>query len=136
MYAFSNEEESKYIDVTEVYDELENVTCSELVFRGEGDEITQDDLDTVVISDLIELYNQLLLVDEKSEFEKRDKYSDVSCGIYKLYGIRTNKNGEKEIILLSLRGDYYLISEDIYTQEISDEIWNSIYPFSEYRMLS
>lgn len=136
MYAFSNEEESKYIDVAEVYDELENVTCSELLFRGEGDEITQDDLDTVAISDLIELYNKLLLVDEKSKFKQSNNYCDVVTGIYQLYGIRTNKNGGKEIILLSLRGDYYLTNKDIYAQEISDEVWNIGYPFSEYRMLS
>lgn len=136
MYAFSDEEESKYIDVTEIYDELENVTCSELVFRAEEDEITQSDLDTVAISDLIELYNKLLLVDEKSEFEKSNSYCDVSCGIYELYGIRTNKNGEKEIILLSLRGDYYLTNKDIYAQEVSDEVWNIGYPFSRYRMMS
>lgn len=136
MYAFSDEEESKYIDVTKVYDELENVTCSELVFRAEEDEITQSDLDTVAISDLIELYNKLLLVDEKSKFKQSDNYCDVSCGIYELYGIRTNKNGKKEVILLSLRGDYYLTNKDIYAQEISDEVWNIGYPFSEYRMLS
>ena len=132
MYAFINEKESKYIDVTEVYDELKNVTCSELVFRGEGDEITQDDLDTVAISYLIELYNKLLLVDEKSEFEKSSNSQDVSCGIYKLYGIRTNKNGDKEIILLRQWGDYYLKNKDIYAQEISDEIRHSIYPLSHY----
>lgn len=136
LYAFCDEEEGKYRDVTEVYDELENMTCSELIFRAEEDEITQSYLDTVPTSDLIELYNKLLLVDEKSEFEKRDNNQDVSCGIYDLYGIRTNKSSEKEFILLSTRGDYYLISKDVYAQEVNDEVWNIDYPFSWYRMLS
>ena len=130
MYAFSDKEERKYIDVAKVYDELENVTCSELIFQG--DEITQSDLDTVPISYLIELYNKLMLVDEKSEFEERENSWDVVQGAYSLYGIRTNKNGEKEIILLRLWGDYYLTNKDIYAQEISDEIRHSIYPFSHY----
>ena len=132
MYAFSDKKEGVYTAVPEIYDELENVTCSEFLF-GAGNEITQDDLDTVAISDLIELYNKLLRVDEKSEFEEKNNYCDEVCGIYELYGIRTNKNGGKEIILLSLSGDYFLISEDIYAREISDEIWNIDCPFSEYR---
>lgn len=45
LYAFSDEEERKYIDVTEVYDELENVTYSELIFQAGKDEISQSDLD-------------------------------------------------------------------------------------------
>ncbi len=132
MYAFSDEKEGVYTAVPEIYDELENVTCSELSLFDGGHEITQDDLDTVAISGLIELYNKLLLVDEKSEFEEKNNYCDVVNGIFELYGIRTNKSGEKEIILLSLKGDYYLISEDIYAREISDEVYNIGYPFSRY----
>ncbi len=136
LYAFSDEEERKYIDVTEVYDELENVTYSELIFQAGKDEISQSDLDTVPTSDLIELYNKLLLVDEKSKFKKHISYCDVEVGLYELYGIRTNKSGEKEFILLSTRGDYYLISKDVYAQEVNDEVWNIDYPFSWYKMLS
>lgn len=135
LYAFSDEEERKYMDVAGVYDELKNMTCPELSFRGEGDEITQSDLDTVSTSDLIELYNELLLVDEKSEFEERENPNDAVYGLYKLYGIRTNKNGEKEIILLSLKGDYYRTNKDIHAQEINTEIYESISPFSYYRIL-
>lgn len=136
MYEFSDEEERKYRDVTKVYDELENVTYSELIFQAEKDEISQSDLDTVPMSDLIELYNKLLLVDEKSKFKEHTSYCDVEVGLYELYGIRTNKNGEKEFILLSTRGDYYLTSKDVYAQEVNDEVWNIDYPFSWYRMLS
>lgn len=135
MYKFSDEEERKYMDVAKVYDELKNVTCSELVFRGEGDEITQSDLDTVAISELIELYNKLLLVDEKSEFEEMENSNNALYGIYKLYGIRTNKNGKNEIILLSLKGDYYRTNKDMYAQEINAKIYENISPFSYYRIL-
>lgn len=127
MYAFSDEEEFKYTDVVEVYDELENVTCSELILRMEGDEVTQDDLDRVPISDLIELYNRLLLVDEKANIKQKESHEDAIQGIYELYGIRKNQNGKKKIILLDGWGDYHAINEDIYAQEISKDIDSYFY---------
>ncbi len=136
MYAFSDEEESKYTDIIEVYDELENVTCSDMIFRAEGDKITQDDLNTVPISDLIELYKKLLLVDNESKIKEEENAADAVYGHYELYGIRANQNSEKEFILLDGWGESFLINEDINAQEISNEIRSSIYPFSYYSMMS
>lgn len=124
MYAFSDEEEGKYRDIPKVYDNLKNVTCSELVFRQEGDEFTQDDLNTVSMSDLIELYKNLMLVDKKAKIAESGNTTDATYGMYKLYGIRVDKDGEKEIILLSGWGDDYYLNTDLYADEIAKNIKN------------
>ena len=124
MYAFSDEEEGKYRDIPKVYDNLKNVTCSELVFRQEGDEFTQDDLNTVSMSDLIELYKNLMLVDKKAKIAESGNTTDAIYGMYKLYGIRVDKDGEKEIILLSGWGDDYYLNTDLYADEIAKNIKN------------
>ena len=122
MYAFSDEEESKYTDVVEVYDELENVTCSEMTFHMEDNEITQDDLDKVAISDLIELYNRLLFVDEKAYIEKQENHGDSTPEDYMIYGVRLNKYGKKEFILLSGWGLTFYTNTDTCAQEIYTDI--------------
>lgn len=127
MYAFSDEEPEKYRDIFEVYDELENVTCSEFYFENDEHVFKQDDLDTISKKHLIVQYQKLMLADKRSPIRGRNTYLDWIVGDYDLYGIRTKQDGTKEIIYLSGWGDYYYINTDTYADEIYKDLDN-IFP--------
>lgn len=108
-----------YYDIPERFEEIENYTCSEMLYYNRGI-ITQDDLDTVSIQVLIEQYEKLLLVDKSSKITKEDNVSSSYDGNFKLYGIRTVEKEMQEIILLSGWGDEaFYTNTDLYAKEIS-----------------
>ncbi len=129
MYSFDDSEWGKYIDIVDLYDELESAVCTSMEFHGK--KFANDNLDSAVISQikLIEQYDKLLLVNKNAEINEYGNPADVVCGYYNLYGIRTGQNGAEEFIYLNGWGDVYKVNTDEYVREIcSDIITDNIFP--------
>ena len=121
MYDFRNIAPDEIYEVPDIYDRLEEATCSELDFRGSwenSDNITENDMVTVSEDELLEYYKKLLLITEEAEYINYGVAITMEIGHYMYYGVKNNANGEKECFLLYGRGvDYNYKSEDAYAEE-------------------
>lgn len=126
MYDFRNIAPDEIYEIPDVYDRLEEATCSELDFRGgfgNSENITESDMVTVPKDELSAYYKKLLLITK--EAERIDLIAiTMDIGNYMFYGVTNNANGEKECILLFGNGvDYHYKSEDAYTEEVANWIF-------------
>lgn len=91
-------------DVRDVYDRLEEAGCERLEPRSymayEKLLITEDKLNHLSQSEVIEYYKRLLLIDGNAEYIKWGWTLDDDRGYYKFYGIKENDKGVTECILL------------------------------------
>ena len=126
MYDFRNIAPDEIYDIPDVYDRLEEATCSELDFRGgfgNSENITENDMVTVSEDELSEYYKKLLLATENAEYINLVPIT-MEVGHYMYYGVKNNANSEKECVLLFGRGvGYRYESDDAYVEEVADYIW-------------
>ena len=125
MYDFRKIAPDEMYEIPDVYDRLEEATCSELIFKthwANSENITESDMISITQEELVEYYQKLLLVTGESEYIELVPV-DMITGDYRYYGISNNPNGEKECILLHGNGnDHIYRSDDIYINEISSWI--------------
>ena len=123
MYDFRNIAPDEIYEVPDIYDRLEEATCSELDFRGSwenSDNITENDMVTVSEDELSEYYKKFLLATGETEYIDLVPIT-MEIGHYMYYGVKNNANGEKECVLLFGHGvGYKYESEDAYTKETAN----------------
>jgi hypothetical protein len=126
MYDFREIAPDEIYEIPDVYERLEEATCSEIFFDVELNHtrtITEQDLDTLTKDELIQDYNNLLLINGMIEYNEDVATIPEHMGHYRLYGVRNNDLGEREIILLYGYGrDYEYFNSD---QRV-DELWSKI----------
>lgn len=126
MYDFRNIAPDEIYEVPDVYDRLEEATCSELDFRGgfgNSENITENDMVSVSEDELSEYYKKLLLATGNVEYIDLVAIT-MDIGNYMYYGIKNTANGEKECVLLFGQGvGYKYESEDVYVEEVAHYIW-------------
>lgn len=131
MYDFRNIAPDEIYELPDVYDRLEEATCSELdlsyeFYSLECDPITSDDLHVVPKDKLLECYKNLLIVNGDAEYTQKEFFIE-DYGIYRYYGIRTNENGEKEFILLFGWGvDHNYLNSDPLSIDIYENLFCEI----------
>ncbi|MDE6745968.1 MAG: hypothetical protein K2J72_04925 [Oscillospiraceae bacterium] len=125
MYDFRNIAPDEMYELPDVYDRLEEATCSEIIFLGMWsykysftEEKAKEELVSIPKDELIEYYKKLLSVTGEAEYKDLVKV-DCDFGDFRFYGIRNNENGERECILVGGSGDDYMYdSEDEYIKEL------------------
>ena len=126
MYDFRNIAPDEIYEIPDVYDRLEEATCSELDFRGgfgNSENITENDMVTVSEDELSEYYKKFLLATENAEYINLVAIT-MDIGNYMYYGVKNNANGEKECVLLYGQGvGYRYESDDAYMEEVAHYIW-------------
>ena len=126
MYDFRKIAPDEMYEIPDVYDRLEEATCSELIFKtnsSNSENITESDMISISQEELVEYYQKLLSVAGEAEYDERVK-ADWIIGDYRYYGIKNNQNGEKEFILLYGHGnDHRYQSDDLNIEELSDWLW-------------
>ncbi|MDE7294288.1 MAG: hypothetical protein K2N72_07675 [Oscillospiraceae bacterium] len=110
MYDFRKIAPDEIYDLPDVYDRLEEATCSELDFSGEWghtENMTENDMVDISNEELTEYYKKLLLITKEPEYEDLVEIT-MEVGHYRRYGIVNDSSGEQKIILLGGWGaDYH-----------------------------
>lgn len=125
MYDFRSIAPDEMYELPDVYDRLEEATCSEIIFLGMWsyeysftEEKAKEELVSIPKDELVEYYKKMLSVTGEAEYKDLVKV-DCDFGDFRYYGIRNNENGERECILLHGSGDDYMYdSEDEYIEEL------------------
>ena len=117
MYDFRNIAPDEQYDLLEVMDQLDSALCTEMDRRGII--IKEEDLPQISKEKLLEYYKMLQKVSKYSKIVTRESYLDVVAGYGHFYGIRFNKENEKEIIILNGWGDWYEENKDKNAKEIN-----------------
>lgn len=125
MYDFRNIAPDEMYELPDVYNRLEEATCSEIIFLGQysydesfTEEKAKEELVSIPKDELVEYYQKLLLATGEAEYKNLIKV-DCDFGDFRYYGIRNNENGERECILVGGSGDDHMYdSEDEYIKEL------------------
>lgn len=121
MFDFRSIAPDEIFEFPDVYDRLEEATCTELNFGGEmySADITETDMAVVSEDELSEYYQKMLLITKEPEYKSLVEV-DMIYGHYRYYGIKNNSSGEQELILLGGWGsDYEFTCDDLY--------WDNVY---------
>jgi hypothetical protein len=134
MYDFRNITPNEVYEIPDVYDRLEEATCSAINFieyGGEASVLNEEDLGEISEDEILEYYKKLLLVNSSSIKQEQTPIPE-DIGHYRYYGVRNNEKGEKEFMLLMCRGTNYDSDiSDPYSGEILRKIY-SIFPDIPY----
>ena len=122
MYDFREIAPNEIYEIPDVYDRLKEVTCStidyELKYISKTETITEKELGILTKDELIQYYNDLLLINGKIEYNEKDPLPEHT-GHYKYYGVKNNDSGDKEFILLYGFGrDYEYFNSDQRADEL------------------
>lgn len=135
MYDFRNIAPNEIYDLPDVYDRLEEATCSKLYFSGEvghTENKTENDMVDISNEELTEYYKKLLLITKEPEYEEDPVFITMEVGHYRRYGIINDSSGEQKIILLGGRGtDYHYRNGDQYCEEVYSWIIKK-FPYLSY----
>ena len=125
LYDFRQIAPDETYEIPDVYDKLEEATCSEIapyVYWDEDsyqkEKIAEEDLLQISKYELINQYKKLLLVDCGNEGIFYDSMLGSEGGEYKGYGIRYLNSNEKEVVLLCSQGEYIYQRYDDYANDL------------------
>lgn len=105
LFDFRTIAPNEVYDVRDVYNRLEEATCDRIEplnpsVNYEERLIVEDELTPLMYDEVVEYYKILLPIEGNAEYIKWDYSLDSNNGSHLLYGIKRNKQGEKECILL------------------------------------
>ena len=133
LYDFRQIAPDETYEILDVYDRLEEAVCSEIkpseYIKSKSESmyqeqsITSNHLETVSRDMLIQNYKKLLLVDTDSDYEITENIFNETQGYNSVYGIRSNKDEKKEIILLMSYEEYVFRRYDDYTIDLYNWIY-------------
>ena len=129
MYDFRNIAPDEIYEIPDVYDRLEEATCTEVEFEYcySSYVVNEEDLGSISKDELLEYYKKLLLV-KSSSIKQEQTPIPEDIGHYRYYGVRYNEKGEKEFMLLMCRGSNYDADiSDPYSEEIFIKMY-SVFP--------
>ncbi len=111
LYDFRKIAPDEIYDIPDVYDRLEEATCSEVHYFADDPNssviLSKDDLSKISEEELLEYYKKLLSVNGTTIDNSSGYVLDSIIGNYSFYGIKNNDNGEREIIFLSGYSERY-----------------------------
>ena len=123
MYDFRKIAPDEMYEIPDVYDRLEEATCSELILKpnwANSENITENDMIPTSQEELTEYYKKLLSNTEEAEYTKMPAAINMDIGDYRYYGIKDNGNGKKEFIILYGCGtDYEYLGDNLILNELS-----------------
>lgn len=121
MYDFRSIAPDEIFEFPDVYDRLEEATCTELNFGGEmyPEDMTEADLRAVPKDELSEYYKKMLLITKEPEYKSLVEV-DYDYGHFSYYGIKNDPSGKQELVFLGSWGSAYTFESD-------DPFWNDVY---------
>ncbi|MDE5992797.1 MAG: hypothetical protein K2G87_07070 [Oscillospiraceae bacterium] len=134
MYDFRNIAPDEIYDIPDVYDRLEEATCSEIYFDAWSipNVITNDDLPKISREELVVLYQKLLMTNENAE-STNVMSLDLGLGDRIIYGVkRTQGNGEEFVVIGGDGEDYVLNSSDPIASELLKKAYDLFPDIPDY----